>query len=195
MIFFGHLGIGNAIATPFRQRLSRRWILLGTILPDLTDKPLYYGLSLYTGKQSAELGLVSGTRTFGHTGIALLALGLFAMARRSRAAAALMLGMATHLLLDGLTERYFGHDPLQTSAIFWPFSGSFPVMPFKGIHEHFAASSEPFLLWAEAIGILLLAWDFWKLKHRTEILARFRRGRFSRSGRASSAWRKSREDQ
>ncbi|MBI5201898.1 MAG: metal-dependent hydrolase, partial [Elusimicrobia bacterium] len=41
MIFFGHLGLGDALAAPVRRGLPRRWVLLGTVLPDLLDKPLY----------------------------------------------------------------------------------------------------------------------------------------------------------
>src|SRR4051812_16556438 len=106
MFVFGHLGIGSKLATPWAMGLRRRWILLGTILPDLIDKPVYYGLSYARGLRGAALGLMSGTRTFGHTGALLLLMATFSILKKSRFLAALSLGMATHLLLDGITEHF-----------------------------------------------------------------------------------------
>src|ERR1700733_5728748 len=100
MIFFGHLGIGLKTAQPFRRDLPLKPLLLGTLLPDLIDKTLYYGLSFATGRRGAELRLISGTRTFGHTILFTLALGAIAARRRSKTLAALALGSATHLFLD-----------------------------------------------------------------------------------------------
>jgi hypothetical protein len=45
MFFFGHLGVGATLVRPWKERLPFRWVLLGAVLPDLIDKPLYYGLS------------------------------------------------------------------------------------------------------------------------------------------------------
>lgn len=165
MIFFGHLGIGKALASAFRKGLPTRWLLLGTVLPDLVDKPLYYGLVLVTGKRAAELGMVSGTRTFGHTAIFVLMLGTFATLRRSRKLSALSLGIATHLLLDGLTDYYFliSHGLTPGSALLWPLN-SFPVMPHPTLREHVGAWRNPFLIVSEVIGVSFLVPDFAKAR-------------------------------
>src|SRR5947209_6204662 len=106
MFLLGHLGIGKKVAQPFSKGLSTRIILLGTILPDLIDKPLYYSIAWATGKQAHELGLISGTRTFGHTALFLLFIVLLGAAKKSRFLAALSLGITTHLLLDGLLDHF-----------------------------------------------------------------------------------------
>jgi len=99
MFLLGHLGIGSWIAARRVRAEQLGWLLLGTLLPDLVDKPLYYALVFATGRRGAELGLVTGTRTFGHTLLLLVALWLV-LPRRS--GAPLALGMLTHLALDEL---------------------------------------------------------------------------------------------
>ena len=74
MFLLGHLGIGRELVKPFSKGLPLAGIFLGTILPDLIDKPLYYSLAVITHKWGSELGLISGTRTFGHTAAFLLLL-------------------------------------------------------------------------------------------------------------------------
>jgi hypothetical protein len=51
MFIFGHMGFGAAMARPWAnpfRKLSFGMILLGTVLPDLIDKTLYYSLSFWT---------------------------------------------------------------------------------------------------------------------------------------------------
>lgn len=194
MILFGHLGIGNLLAKPFARGLSRRWILLGTIAPDLLDKPLYYGLVLATGKRAAELGLITGTRTFGHTGILLILISALAMARKSRVLAAIAIGAATHLLLDAVGDVYFSHQGhVGGSAILWPLK-PFPVHPFSSAGEHMKSWLNPYLLGSEAAGAALLGWEAWKLRHKAEVLA-FSRLRRIDLRRLKSLRRKRRHDQ
>jgi hypothetical protein len=180
MFVFGHLGIGSKIVSPWSKGLSYRLVLLGALLPDLVDKSLYYGLSAATGKHAAELGLICGTRTFAHTAIVLIALALLVFANRSKALAAIALGWASHLLLDNLQDLFlhqthsltFLSDSTQ-SPLLWPFSGSsFPVMPFQDFHQHMGSVVHPFLIAAEIVGFLLLAWDGWKNRHQSEIIDR-----------------------
>jgi hypothetical protein len=85
MMIFGHLGIGLRLARPFS--VPPGWLLLGTLLPDLLDKTTYYGLSVALGARGADLGLISGTRTFGHTAAFLLLLALVGAGSRSKAIA------------------------------------------------------------------------------------------------------------
>src|SRR6185312_7307809 len=103
MFVLAHLGIGLELARPWRRRLPVKPLLLGTLLPDLIDKPLYYGLAWATGRRGYAIGLISGTRTFGHTVLFAAAIAAYAAARRSKAAAAVALGCATHLILDAVT--------------------------------------------------------------------------------------------
>src|SRR3954466_140383 len=91
MFVFGHVGVGRALLSRWKARLPVIPLAVGMLLPDLIDKPLYY---------SRLWSFVTCTRTFGHTGLLLLALTGFAAALRSRTLAALSAGMATHLLLD-----------------------------------------------------------------------------------------------
>ena len=182
MFVFGHLGIGNTLATPFRRGLARRWILVGTLLPDLIDKPIYYLLIWIRGVRGAELGLISGGRTFGHTALTLAGLGLISMILKSRLVAALAVGLATHLVLDGISDVYWtsqGRGPIE-SALFWPFlTNHFPVSPYNSMGEHFWSFANPFAIVTELAGAGLLFWETWKIRHRIQILAYFRERRFS----------------
>jgi hypothetical protein len=169
----GHLGIGAWLARPWTRGGQLRLVLLGALLPDLIDKPLYYGLSWATGLQGAALGLISSTRTFGHT--ALFALAVLG-ALWSRGGAAIALGMATHLVLD------LGGDavallvpsappragPPTLAAVLWPLLGlQFPVSPFKGVGEHLLAAGNAYNVAGEAVGALLL-FRLWRRARRQE---------------------------
>jgi len=165
LIFFGHLGLGDALAAPVRRGLPRRWVLLGTVLPDLLDKPLYYGLSLATGRRGAELGLISGTRSFGHTWALAALVWAVGRARGSDRARALALGMATHPLLDFAADwaAWGWNSATGGSAALWPLTGwRFPVTPSAGLAEHLGGELQPVLLGAELIGLLLL----WRARGR-----------------------------
>ena len=165
MFLFGHLGIGSEIVRPFSRGLGLRWILLGSILPDLIDKPLYYLLKLGTGKSGADLFLIHGTRSLGHTGLFTLSLGLIALARKSRLLAALSLGVLSHLLLDafhfylphyihkqGELGEVFSHIPL-----LWPWGGwEFPITPFSSLWDQLHQIQSPYTLGFECMGALIL---------------------------------------
>lgn len=176
MIFFGHIGIGNMLSKPLRKGLPIKWILFGTIFSDLIDKPLYYGLVYWTGRHGADLGLISSTRTFGHSALFLLALWVVGFFFKSRRIAAVSLGVATHLLLDGLTEHYsaFALTTPHDSALFWGIlTNRFPVSDYRGFWDHILSWRSAFLISAEGCGLLLLGWDFWLRARREEILRYF----------------------
>ena len=179
----GHLGIGTRLAARLPGvAQAPRWLALGTLLPDLIDKPLYYALSLSTGLHGAELGLVSGTRTFGHT--ALLGLLLFAVLTlrgRGLAGRALLAGLATHWLLDyggepagELLLRLGLLAPLPPavgpgtlSAILFPLLGPhFPIAPFKSAAAHFATLRNLYTVSGELLGGVLLWSAYWPLRAR-----------------------------
>jgi hypothetical protein len=161
----GHVGIGVALAAPRLSQDSRslRFLVLGTVLPDLIDKPLYYALSLATGRSGADLGLISSTRSFGHT--LLFALLLHAVLPR-KLGLPLLLGMVTHLFLDEMGDlfRLFFPQPGPprtgpgtAAAILFPFLGfHFPILPFSSAAEHLKGLVDPYTLAGEAIGAVLI---------------------------------------
>ena len=189
MLLFGHLGIGLRLSRPF-GRLPVRAVLIGALLPDLIDKPLYYGLVAWTGLRGSDLGLISGTRTLGHTGLLLLgvlAVALLFRAHPGRAGkmAGLAVGMATHLVLDAVGERFLpgGSRSSTLMAAVYPYYGRFAVSPYEGIGEHFQAHLRGFTLTTEALGLLLLTWELWTRERSREILTDWRRRLSSVRGR------------
>jgi hypothetical protein len=163
MFLLGHLGIGSWIAARRVRAEQLGLLLLGTLLPDLIDKPLYYALALTTGRRGAELGLISGTRTFGHTLLLIVALWLVAP---RRAGTPLALGMITHLALDELGDVLgtlipglgIQSRPGTLTAILFPFLGlRFPVSPFQNALEHLASLANAYVLAGEFAGAALLA--------------------------------------
>ncbi len=154
MFVFGHLGWGSALAKPAvgRKRALSRFLLLGTLLPDLIDKPLFY---IFGDRD----GFLSGTRLFGH---AMIGVTLLFMMKRKWGEPLLLLaiGMATHLTLDlasdSLRGNAFGERGV-LHAILWPALGwAFPRYPFEGIGGHWGSLKDPVILFFEATGAILL---------------------------------------
>lgn len=164
MFVFGHLGIGSKLIYSYSNKFSRKAVLLGTILPDLIDKPIYYGLSLMAEKKGVQLGLISGTRTFGHTAIFLFFFLVSTFYRRSRILAAISLGIASHLVIDGVSD-FFMHPEWVNGvpgywshqALLWPFhNNQFPVIPFDNMVDHLKSLKHTWLIFGEALGLILL---------------------------------------
>jgi hypothetical protein len=178
MLPLGHMGIGSKLVGPWTRELPKGMLLLGTLVPDLVDKPLYYGLSLMTGLHGSELGLISCTRTFGHTALFLLVVTIVAVWRRSLPLAALALGMATHLLLDNFADTFeslFASGPPEERsaliALLWPvYKARFSIAPFTDLSGHLSRSLNPFLIGSELVGAAILGWDWWKNRHESEIM-------------------------
>ena len=139
----------------WRARLPALWLYLGCLLPDLIDKPLFYGLG--------PTDLLRGSRSFGHTGIFLIAWILLALILRRPWSTALAAGVATHFALDIGGELVTGSDPESSIwlAIFWPAYGRFPLANFSTLYEHLLVSAQSgYVVAGELIGgaILLAAW-------------------------------------
>lgn len=167
MFILGHMGIGSKLASPWSKGLPLQWVFLGTLLPDLIDKPLYYSLSFITGTHGAQLGLISGTRTFGHTALFLMFLVIFAFFKHSRSLAALAIGTMTHLFLDNIVEHFLP-PPIDLAhlALLFPLQGvRFPVYPFGGFKDHLLSLTNTVTFAAELLGGGILAWDYWKARH------------------------------
>jgi hypothetical protein len=158
MFVLGHLGIGKRLAAHAYRRFSRvdkRAFFVGALLPDLIDKPLYYGWSWLTGKHGAEAGLISGTHLFGHTGLFLLALVAAALATRAHALRSVAIGVATHLALD------FVGLSMDLHTLLWPLLGwQFPSYPFGSLTEHLGTMFRPVTFAGEVVGAAILWWDY-----------------------------------
>jgi hypothetical protein len=161
MFVLGHAGIGSRMLGPLREMLPARWVIFGCLLPDILDKPLFYGLLWLEGRPDR---VITGTRTIGHTGLFLLALALLSAVTRRRELWAIAAGVTTHLLLDIGGELIGGADAESSiwHAIFYPrFGGRFPVAHFGSILEHLSLSAKSaYVIAGELLGgaILLRAW-------------------------------------
>jgi hypothetical protein len=156
MFIFGHIGIGQKLASPWSHRLPRVPLIIGMLLPDLVDKPLYY---------ARVWAFISCTRTFGHTGVLLLLIlgaGHFA---RSRVLTALGLGVATHLLLDCLMDRFSPGSAW--IALTWPIFHRDFAHDYSSIAGHLASLWAGPVVTTEIIGLGLIAWDYWKSERQT----------------------------
>ena len=158
MFVLAHTGIGCAIVRPWRKTLSRRMVLLGTVLPDVLDKSVYYIVSLIGGHAAGTHLLASGTRGFAHTAFFLLILSWISIVKGSRALASVSLGVATHLLLDGFGDTFGPNLPSDDAglALFWPFAALSPSASGPTTATY---ALPPFFFWAEVIGFVMLVLD------------------------------------
>jgi hypothetical protein len=158
----GHLGIGKKIATPAYRAFSavdKRAFFLGTLLPDLIDKPLFYVPFWLTGRRGA---ILSGTHLFAHTALFLLALAAAARLARSPRLRAAAIGVATHFVLDcvGLS--------MGLGTLLWPLFGwQFPAYPFRNLGQHLTTILNPVTLAGELLGAAILLWD-WRRARRAK---------------------------
>jgi hypothetical protein len=161
MFVLGHIGIGRQLVSRWADRLPAVPLIVGILLPDILDKPLYY----------ARLWeYVSCTRTFGHTGLLLLVLVGGAAAFRSRGVAAVAMGMATHLALD-CTMDFIAGGPESSAwrALTWPLiHGRFSTNPVV-MSTHLAGLWTPSTALTEGVGLALLVWQ---LRLRTRRVGR-----------------------
>lgn len=153
MFVLGHIGIGRQLVGSRGRALPALPLLLGMLLPDLIDKPLYY---LHISS------FISCTRTFGHTGLLLALIMVFAYVRRSSTFLALGLGMATHLALDCLLDLPTSDSRSALIAVTWPFLDShfatFEMSMVDHLRRLFAAP----VMVSELIGLGLIVWEYWR---------------------------------
>ena len=75
MFPLGHVGIGTHVLPPrIREQLRWRWLVVGCLLPDVIDKPLFIAARLLHRPGADRLYLLHGSRLFGHTLFFLAAL-------------------------------------------------------------------------------------------------------------------------
>jgi len=143
MLIFGHIGLTLGIAwfveSKLKIRMDYRLILVGSLLPDIIDKPV--GMIL--------LPLNNG-RVFGHTLLFLTILLLIGLKYRK-----LSLAFASFL---HLVEDEMWNEP---ETLFWPFT-SFPAKEhvslyeyaLKIISEYIPSPSHTFI--SEVIGLIII---------------------------------------
>lgn len=171
MLPLGHMGIGLQLVRPLTADLSKKWVLVGALLPDLIDKPLYYGLTYFPPFDFLQEGVVQGTRTFGHTGLVLFLLTVYAVSKGSSRMIALSLGVASHLFLDVMGDSLELFDQSATvKAILFPFLGlKFNALRPISMGSHLEGSVRTsYVAISEVIGVLLLGYEY--LRTRTKPL-------------------------
>jgi hypothetical protein len=110
MLLFAHIGLAIASAC-FLSRVSLAFLALGSMLPDIIDKPL--GLIVFG---SPNMG-----RTFAHTLLFLMLLSALCLYSRDIRLFSLAWGVLIHLSLD-----FMWNSP---QILLWPLLGPFPKAP------------------------------------------------------------------
>jgi hypothetical protein len=134
MLPLAHLGIGSLLGRVWPFKLPFRWLLLGTLLPDLIDKPAFFCLGLIEHFRNG--GWVPGKRGIAHTALFLFVLIAIAIKKKSAAWQAVSVGTATHLILDVISKMFSEHHTMigSLTVLLWPFMGwDFPTLSY-GLH-------------------------------------------------------------
>ena len=157
MLLFAHVGLALATAR-LSSRLDLMFLALGSMLPDILDKPL--GLLVFG---SASMG-----RTFGHTLLFLIILAAISFHLQDIKMASLSWGVLVHLILDSMWS-----SPV---ILLWPLLGGFPSAPYLDTLSYLqmllTGLEDPGILIPELLGLgylLILVYQ-----KRSLILARHR---------------------
>jgi len=145
MLVFAHLGLTLAAANLSRRfglRPDLSFVAIGSLLPDIIDKPLGYFI----------YGAMGTGRIYAHTLLFLLVLAALATILRSRALGSLSFGVLVHLVLDSIWAT--------PTILLWPLLGGFPINPdltVLGYLEMLMQGLEyPDVLMPEILGFLYL---------------------------------------
>ena len=155
-MIFWHLGMTVLVARyVFRDpKMDLRWLMVGSLLPDVIDKPI----------GAVLLHETFGThRLFAHAlifPVALLVIAMLGTRRGSglcRGALALVIGCFLHIVLDGVWTS--------PEAFLWPFLGvQFPRVAGSDLGTLLADMVRSPLVWAgeiAGIGYLVYLWRKW----------------------------------
>ncbi|EKQ52815.1 MULTISPECIES: metal-dependent hydrolase [unclassified Clostridium] len=173
MIFFGHLGLTTEAIKAYEiisykdknKKLSDevlidyRIVLIGSILPDIIDKPIGAGLFR---------SIFHNSRIFGHTllfSFLLIVIGLYVLNKRGKNNI-LLLGICSsiHLVLDSMW--------LYPNILLWPYLGwTFPVRPEGNwvSSDIVRLITDPTYYLPELIGFAIIAYYFRRLIINKEI--------------------------
>jgi inner membrane protein len=143
-----------------------RLLLIGSMLPDIIDKPI---------GQLFFLNTFHSGRIFGHTlifCILMIAGGMYLYWSRKRTwMLALSYGTTIHLVLDMMW--------LEPKTLLWPLYGfSFEKLDLTyWIDDMLSALfSNPLVGIPELVGLMIVAWFLWRLIKRGKVLAFIRKG-------------------
>ena len=127
MLIFGHVGftIGafSLLEEKLRLKIDYRIVLLGSLLPDIIDKPLgMIVLPLHNG------------RVLAHT--LLFTIVLLAMASKSKSYSVLSIAVFFHLIEDEMW--------LEPETLLFPLYGRFPEKEFASFSEYLSRIAEEY---------------------------------------------------
>jgi len=149
MLLFAHLGLSLAAARPVRGA-ALGYVLLGSMLPDIIDKPL----------GELILGTPAMGRTICHTLLFLMLLSATAYYRQDLRLASLAGGVAAHLMLD-----FMWNSP---RILLWPLLGAFPRAPdlstLDYLQQLLRGFSDPMVALPEMLGLAYLIYFAWQQK-------------------------------
>lgn len=177
MIFFGHVGLTAAVVKGYEKivqhclkkplSIDYRFVMIGSVLPDLIDKPIGAWLFRNTFHNS---------RIIGHTFLLVMLLILFGvfLLRQKKQQWLLLLGVgsAFHLIFDSMWD-YSG-------TLFWPLFGfKFPEraegdwleMSFEALLHN------PAVFLPELVGAAILIFFFIRLMIRKQLLTFIKEGK------------------
>lgn len=180
MIFFGHLGLTTEAIKAYEVILHKdnklsgkevfvdyRYVLIGSILPDIIDKPIGAGVFR---------SVFHNSRIFGHTlifSLVLILIGIY-MLNRNGKNNILFLGIASsiHLVLDSMW--------LYPNILLWPYLGwKFPARPEGNWvnSDIVRLITDPTYYLPELIGFAIIAYFFIRLFRRRQIKCFLNKGK------------------
>jgi membrane-bound metal-dependent hydrolase YbcI (DUF457 family) len=152
MLLFAHLGLTLA-AGRFMRWVDLAFLALGSMLPDIIDKPL--GLLAF--------GTPAAGRTIGHTLLFLLVLAALAVYSKDIRLASVSLGVLAHLTLD-----FMWQSPV---ILFWPLLGDFPIVREMGVFDYMQTLiyglRNPMVGVPEVLGLSYLIFLAFESRHAT----------------------------
>ena len=175
MFALGELGIGLGLAWLVSVRIPSavdfRLVLLGSILPDLIDKPL-----------GAVLHLEA--RLWAHSLLFLAVIVVASLMRALRNARWVAFGDAVHLLVDLIW--------FEPAVMLWPLLGlAFPPEPVPQSFDSYfhVLLTDPYVQFGEIVGGAILVATVWRYRlYRLENLKRFLKdGRLTRPAATGTA--------
>jgi len=146
-----------------------RFLVIGSMLPDIIDKPI----GLYIFRETFSNG-----RIFSHTLLFLVLVTVVGLMLKRYSGKtwglALSIGTILHLILDQMWQT--------PETLFWPIFG----VAFEKIETtdwvgniFYALLTKPSVYVPEIIGLIVLGWFGWELLHRGDIIRFVKQGRVS----------------
>ena len=158
MLLFAHTGIALA-AGRFSKNVDFLFLAIGSMLPDLIDKPL--GWMIY--------GTPNMGRIFAHTLLFFFILAALALYSGDIRITSLAAGVFIHLILDFMW--------LSPVILLWPFLGSFPtahyVDPLSYMEMLLLALRKPWVLVPECLGLAYLI--YFAMERKSNAMEYYRR--------------------